>query len=360
METRHDESISPVVHFEPGVHITSVKDVEKLYEKIDDGNPNSNEWNEAVTMRLADYKPELIAIDSLTKPPDSDSLDIDYKKFVWRVMPDRPSRINGGDSIQVLAGDNTWNSPNANTTSNYLTRVAFHGILLGTGAVTGIQLDRMVHGWRRWQAGYDHVTGNFDNEAADQVSRRNFLKKTGFAAAAIALASNRIASYSPYEPVTEAMEKVYDQTAMLRPDRLLSDENYLDGRTALLIQKTYDALELTGMQVGSVVMGDSHIHFAQELLSNSDRRAQLIRKHTELMVEAAPTGESFYSKEDPKKFVQERIEGIKKWQVGFGILTISEPDDKKFKQNPEKEIDRIVKLDDIYQSKVITEVIKDL
>ncbi len=359
----------PEVHFEPGWHAMTQADYDKYLKASEHGNPNANEWNQAVTTRIHSYKPSIVAVDSLSSVgKKEEDYTLEMKADVWRLLPDRPTRLNGTDEIFVLAGDNTYNFNVKNGQWNDSLTAKMISILGLTMAFTaadytGKLADGYVQRWRQWQVAYDPTTGSYDNEAASKVSRRQFFQYAGVSAAALALfGSPKIAAFSPWSSVTQVAETVDEATEFVRLDRRLGERTYTDGRTALLIAKTFDALEqITDInrKVGTVVMGNGHIPFNDELLRDPAKRANFIHRHTASMCKAT-IDIPFYSDETSAITVAERQQGVYDLETTYTLFRISEPDDKRFKQDPSKEIDRIVQYAGSFTAPSVADAVKDL
>ncbi len=359
MESSPTQPPQPEVHFEPGIHTLSQSSSEQLDKKVRSGKVGANQWNQAVTERLADYSPEMIAIDSLVCPHDKRKLTIDDKVNIWEFMPDRPTLINGTDSINVLLGDNIYNEQPASDLVPSGLALADAGAIFIAGNLGGVQLDKMAHGWRKWMAGYDNVSGNFDDELASKVSRRNFFRIAGSIAAVAVFTSDRTAAYSPWQSVTSFFSRIADVQQHYSPEQLFTLNKYVEGRTALLIQKMYDGLSATNQKVGSVILGSGHINDSVQLLHDQEFRLDLIVDHTKLLLDAAPTGLGLYSydKENLNTRVNFQIDAILQMQNNYAVVSVSEPDNKRFKKDALKEIDRIVKLDHYFTSEPIKQAI---
>lgn len=353
------------------MHSLTEEEWSEINSGVKDGNPDKNDWNAAVTTRISAYEPSILALDSLVANGDkAEHYPLELKVGLWGFMPDRPSRLNGTDSIYVLGGDNVygghykdggWDAGWAETAA----QVGSFGATLVTATILGGLADEALYGWRRWQKGYDPYAGVFDEERASQVSRRSFFKTLGMGAAFLTLNGSALpstlATYSPWEPVTDAAKTFTQETEFLHLDRRFGQRVYGDGRTALLIAKTFDALnDIPSMNGrGAVVMGNGHIPFSDEYLEDENARAEVIHQHTEAMLQDAQT-KPYYSNESKKTTVADRGEAILDAERKYVLFEVKEPDDKRFQKNPKKEIDRIVQFHGVYTAPSVAKAIGDL
>lgn len=365
-EALSQADISRDIHFEPGLHPLSYDAIRSGINKIHHGDMNAHAWDGAVAKRISDYKPSLLAIDSL-EPDDlvNNDLQSEDKIFVWYDLPAQPSDLNDQGHITVLVGDTLYGEPNNNTLTNKLALGAGIGTAALGGAVIGSLLDRGVYGWRRYHRGYDYVTGDFDTTKADTVTRRQFLGAACCIATGLTFnLSPTIAAGSPQRGISAAATEVATVSAPLQFERYLPDEKYIDGRTALLIEKTGDALaqpDYLDAKIATVLMGDGHIFSARSLMASPALRARFIRRHTEAMYAKARAGLPYFDNEKQEgTTTAERIAAIELQQQTYYLVRVDQPNKKRFKYDAISEINRSVRLTGQFQSVGVRQAIAGL
>lgn len=362
------------VHFEPGMHALDEYDWGKIQQGLSDGNPNSNDWNEAVTDRVREYEPSVISLDGLFFNGDkSTDYSIERKVGLWAIMPDRPSRLNGTDSIYVLGGDNTYGGKYKNGewdsgVKEVLVESGSFAAIIMTASVLGTLGDEAYYGWKRWQKGYDPYAGVFDEEKAAQVSRRSFLRYLALGSAVLtfrgSVLPSALAAYSPWGPVSDVAKAFVEETEFLQLSRRFGQRTYADGRTALLIAKTFDTLNNKDVNLangrGAVVMGNGHIPFSSEYLEDEDTRADAMHRHTEALLQEALTVPYFNDEHKHKVTVTDRQQAVLEAERKYVLFEVKEPDDKRFRKDPKKEIDRIVQFHGTYTAPSVVAATSDL
>lgn len=280
------------IHFEPGVHAFPMADIlfhqpthEQVRDRFRNGDLTVHEWNPEVARRMRQYSPQILGLDSIQG---------DYStSLYWPWLPGSPEDMSGREEIYLVGGD------------------LLHFQLLGpafsneddeTKSWRGVLNDR---GWDRVREyavktlGVEAIGGHLllpisllllsrFVERRDRMSRRAFLRLFGGAAIALSLGSliKKLGpifnSYSP-TPLEENPPK--NIAGLTKP---FTDSVWLDGRTALVIAKTMEAmkvLDLPDGAHGSVVMGFPHAYQAGELLSSKTARQEAIRKYAEQFFE---------------------------------------------------------------------------
>src|SRR6266516_1453043 len=103
------------IHFEPGIHPTTQREVDSLHQAFANGDLDAHVWNTQVGERIASYaydKPGLlVTIDSLAPNPSSSYpffTPLQEATDVWISLPSRPNNLNHTNSVYVLKGDSLY------------------------------------------------------------------------------------------------------------------------------------------------------------------------------------------------------------------------------------------------------------
>jgi hypothetical protein len=370
---------SPDVYFEAGIHPLSESSATKSMNQTLKGNESVHVWNEAVRKRIGSYSPDIIAIDSLLPVgiDQTGGMNFYNKALVWNFMPGRPSELNGTDEIFVIAGDNTYNFPNPNDTTDSALRFGGSVGYVAMAYSLGIAIDKHVPGRKQkpliqkqqpkkseiydWKIedGFTESTEPYDWATQETLktealtSRRKFFRLGLGALTIAAVESTWIAAYSPWrtiEKYAEEADTAVESVSLQRvvdPDHL---EEYLTGRTALLIAKTNDAINMMNSKAnnrGSVVMGSEHSYQANDLLRDPEMRYAYMRRHTELMLEYAKKSKAGF---DGHWTSLQRQQWVMKNETSMQIFRVLEPDPVRFKADPKAEIDRVIQLHETINS----------
>lgn len=363
----------PTIEFEPGIHPIDDGDSLGMIKKTQGGDVSSHIWNGEVADRMSGYNPSIVAIDSLEPSPSiNGQLSTEYKAALWSLMPDRPSKLNGSDEIFVLAGDNTYGEPDANgpisSTLRLWTAIAmvYAGYKISAGTYAALRARApepedpdMPFTWPYDQEREDNPIYDQKREEPDttpvlthqQMSRRQFLGMAGAGVAMGVSLSAMLSASMPFGFARDIAAKVNDKTDDITPDRLLDPDGiypYIDGRTALLIAKTRDAIEQRGFgDSASIVMGATHLAKADDFMSNPGLRDEHIREHAKLVTGKAEDDRSFF---DGHSRPRERAEWILGEERLVQIFRVTEPDDEAFKTDAKAELSRIIELVDSFHS----------
>jgi hypothetical protein len=362
--------LEPAIRFEPGIHPIDESTAEHLLKRTLSGHADSHAWNTDVRRRISGYQPAMIAIDGLIPVgiDDDGKIDINQKAWIFNSMPGTPHQLNGSDEIFVLGADNVYGQDDGNGFLPFELRLATRIAVVGLAAKLAVNAHDKVVANRNKQA----EPAIYDWEREEQrekrepavYSRRMFLGLAAGSLTFAAFASNKIAASSPWQFSTHAAEGVFNATEEVSPDRLVDlnhTYDYMLGRTALLYTKLGDALFLASPKVrekgGAFVMGADHIFRADEIMHDYNVRQDCIRRHTELMLAKV--------KNDTKNFTgkwtaKERQQWVRDNQTTIQIYRVSQPDKKRFKKDPKKELERIVRLEDTIKSVAVIDAIEGL
>lgn len=294
-------SVTDTISFESGHHaLTS-----DALRRINAGDLHAHVWNKEVGDRI---NTNVLAIDSVfpvfdnalhhSNPGDPLNDELDYplseKKEViaWEPIKDREILVVSGDmNYSKPAVDFTGSVPNytkkgeliaqANAknrqeSSEYLPEFIVENAITGTaGFLTAALLTELGR-----QASNKIEIG--DPNATKHMSRRKFLKLgAAIAGAGTALyvggraAASTLIPFTPNEKIHDIAEKILEVT----PQPKLFEQHWLDGRTALLIEKCDSALRqgLTPPDAkGTVVMGNAHALEASNFMRNAKSRHNAI------------------------------------------------------------------------------------
>jgi hypothetical protein len=319
------------LYFEPGIHPIDAVSQEEVITKVQSGELDSL-WNAGIGRRIASYKPDFIAIDSLS------ASDVDTygnaeisgvaKAIIWAAMPGFPKELNGTDSITVVAGDNIYHEPTVNNLSNNL---------LNDTSLVGTMYAAIGVG-----ATIDKMRGPVEktNKAGKTTSsRRTFLSHVAAIATVSMLAGEMLLPRS-YDEEAVRLDADLQHVPKLKLGEWINEKDvydYINGRTALLITKMSELV--TQGSVGCIVMGDAHFPEALPLLKDPIKRESAIRLHTSLMKQALRTDTSIF---DNQSTYQDRCAELYTEQTSSTLITFTQPDLDSYRSNPLKEIDRTV------------------
>lgn len=293
------------LHFEPGVHVFPLADKvlrhptpEELFARFDAGDLTAHAWNPQVAQRMKQYGPIAIGLDSI---PGSSVTPANSMFWLW--LPGSPKEMTGRNETHIVGGDLLHFQLLDDPVSGYFEKWKDELRKIGWGNVSGYAksiLGAEIVG--------EHVflplsmllayrlLSNKNNEKGAGVKnpdRRLFLKKAAATVGVLSLATllGRLApliqSYSP-TPLTEDLsQKITDLT------KPFTRSAWLEGRTALVIAKTIEAMDKLGLPQGShgsVVMGFPHAYEVGSFLTYKNTRMEAIRKYAqEFFNEVYPT-----------------------------------------------------------------------
>ena len=349
------------VLFEPGIHTLGMTKPVQEVDQILRGNPDVHAWNSEIKERLIGHKPGIVAVDSMVPAGvyDANGLTLEDKAVIWNLMPGKPRELNGSDSILALAGDNLYGFPDTYSAFSIGIRVANAAALVaGSNYVV-----RQVSGMH-----IDSSTDTSKNQEGDisprHMSRRKFLGNLASLIAVGIVGSELIASESPWGLPLRPAESVATAYEDISIQRFIDQDHvfeFLTGRTALLIAKMHDALNMgiymEPKRLGSVVMGDAHMYEVEELLQDPKKRASCIRRHTELMLQIARKSNIYFSSHWSPR---ERQKWVMRNQASMQLYRVRELDYKRFKTNPRAELDRIIQLEQTVTSPSVSAAIDGL
>lgn len=293
--------------FEPGIHFKDPKDRQQASEAFDNGDPYVNYWvhNPELRNRLISYSPSVLTIDGLSVPLHYGNYN---KKEIWLRLPARPALLDPSKKETfVIAGDNEYvdftedyplserlnaaelqEDSNADDSAIAADRATYG--TLGLTALIGIAggVDRYLA-----RRGGKKRGGNYPSQKAGPT-RRTLLKGAGAVLGALTL--NKVGKVIGAAVSDQAVEtpderkKAILQTVNAYLNEFPKDI-WTDGRTALLIAKHQDGMDLlrgnnsiSEEAKGSIVMGSSHIGKAEVFLHDKKQRDQAILAYAKHLV----------------------------------------------------------------------------
>lgn len=288
------------IHFEPGIHTFLNPHARSVVRGFNSGDLTAHFWikGRQIANRMREYNPEIVAIDGLTPWLSELSGEEKAKRSVWLWLPGSPSEITSRGSLNVVLGDplfsgilpdngevdelvkkviNEFINLENNALKDYLVKLSKEEA--ATFAASAVLISAALVG-SRLMRNKDVV------KPRRGMSRRKFL---GLMAGASMVSLARLispiaASFSPQGSVKDFFETV------LQPIKYrFSYSNWLDGRTAVLIAKTKEAMDLLEMPKdaqATVLMGFPHGWEAEEFLNNELKRQKAIREYAEDMLDA--------------------------------------------------------------------------
>lgn len=249
------ESVKYNIHLEPGIHsfpgsdLLGVPREKEILKRFRAGDLTAHAWNPQVAKRMKQYSPLVLGLDSV---PGTAS---NYSDWTW--LPGSPQEMSGRDSMFLLGGDmlhqqfvdsETFNKLGWSKVTDYVKKSASEGVtnlLVASLSIAALKKFR------------------------EPLSRRQFLLAAfggGTAAMFLGKFSPIIQSYSPSSRSEGISQKV---TNLTKP--WFSKSKWLDGRTALIIAKTLEAMKLLNLPEdthASIVMGYPHAYEADQLLTS--------------------------------------------------------------------------------------------
>lgn len=263
------------IHFEPGVHPFPLTDVilghptvEQIRNKFVAGDLTAHAWNPQIARRMRQYSPYVLGLDSVNGLNAWSETPI-----AWPWLPGSPKEMSGRDTIYVVGGDILHHQfiPTKEANQAGWDKVAdYTKNILGVEAVGGhilLPVSLMI----------------LLSRLEKRVSRRNFLR-LGAGVGALSLAAflgklmPLMQSYSP-TPSTEDLSQIINKI-----NKPLTKSIWLEGRTALVISKTMDAMKELNLPQGangSVVMGFPHAYEVGDLLTDKHARMEAIKKYAQ-------------------------------------------------------------------------------
>jgi hypothetical protein len=348
------------ITIEFGNHVLHENEQEDTFKKTLQGDDGSHFWPSEVRHRMAAYKPDVIAVDSIEPVYLADGrVKVQDKANIWTLLPGKPSELNGTEQIHVVAGDDMYGETDANTLEPLGLRLITRAGLgyVGYKALTTVyKLSRSDFQLPENPTDDDYKERRLFHKR--QMTRRRFIGMCGVAAGITIGISGKLSGELPrgrFQEVTEEVGAVSDEVSL---DRIINPNDvfsFADGRTALIIAKMKDVIGRGSFGLtGSVVLGTGHLAHSRELLHSGAMRDRYIRRHAELLVDKARKDINFYADSKGKAHPEDQAKDILKYHRKIQVFEVLEPDDKRFKSNPKKEIDRIVRLVDSFVSPSVT------
>lgn len=298
------------VHIELDKHLTSGLEVDEQYRKLEDGDPSGSIWGEHVTSRMMGYEPEAIVVDSLSYTDDFDPSATDDAEWVKGAFIRRhcfapPSIAQKlGKPVDLIGGDTTIFSSSfleLSAQQSAFEQLSPHIKTQGIFTGIGFMLAKM-QAYHNQLIQEPSTRGTIDpliNAPKEfptaKLSRRSFL----FNASLIGVGVNFGAMFAPVvcaELPTHALDDLMELTEFqdkFRPDS--GANRWVDGRTALMIEKAIEQSVLRDGAPVSVLMGNGHAHHAEVFLTDEKKRLDTIRSFAELMFERANSASNTYT-----------------------------------------------------------------
>lgn len=269
-----------IIRFEPGVHPFPLTDVlfklpgaKVIRQRFEAGDLTAHAWNPEVAQRMKQYSPQVLGLDSVPGGLWSKALN-------WPWLPGSPKEMSGRESMYVVGGDMLHQDFLYNEEGNKIGWGRVAEYTAKTLVVEGIGGHILLPTGLILLA--SRISGKSPDNTVENPARRAFLKKTGIGLGALSVATflGKLApAAESYATTSENLAQKVNQ--IIRP---MTKSTWLDGRTALVIAKTSDAMNELGLPKdaqGSVVMGFPHAYEAGSLLTDKKIRAEAIRKYAQ-------------------------------------------------------------------------------
>lgn len=275
--------------YEPGNHDAH----EDVRQRIDAGDLTVHTWNGDVARRMITYKPKVVGIDSLhphvipinTKNP----LSMEDKTRIWEMLPANPRAINSSNEVMVVLGDIKYSTMEPRLTSK-LSPERKQQVMDDLDSKNLSQREDAKKSNQNEAAAtlgalavVEILTGTLmlaDSQAGPNFNRRKFLGLIGLGAS-VMLAGKIIGD--KFDEVGVAADNplikdIANKISDVSRKRFFDDE-WVDGRSAILISKSINALK-SGLvkkgSEGSVLMGFGHTAGAIRLMDSPEKRADAI------------------------------------------------------------------------------------
>jgi hypothetical protein len=277
------QSRTPQIELVSGIHCVTSRQYGEVHNRVLAGDTSVSYWNPAVGTRLRQINPSLVTVDSspsISGGPNSHSR-------LW--LPGNPSDISDHATMNVLFGD-----------------VLYKGFMFPDGDIRNLDTNSIEYRIFR-------DLGKFENSAVQECIAKAFgesgatvlgglglihaalqdksqpasLIKGVVGAGLLGLAVARsVPVLDTYSTNTNLSKKLQTLTHLTRPHVFKS--KWLDGRTAILISKTLNAmdeLKLGDKEKAAIVMGFPHMYEAKNLLQNTRKRQSTIHAYARDMAD---------------------------------------------------------------------------
>jgi hypothetical protein len=279
------------IRFEPGVHTFPFADIvlrqpttEDLRDRFNAGDLKAHAWNPQVAERMKQYSPMVIGLDSV---PGNYVSSANGDSWIW--LPGSPEEMTGRESTYIIGGDLLHYQllgefSDESKWGNELNNIGWENVKQYASGTLGAELvGKHIAFPVSLLIAYKILSSRLENDP-HKISRRNFLKRGTQGLTVLSILSLLgkltpwVQSYSPDSRTSDAAQRITD---IVKP---ITKSTWLDGRTALVISKTKEAMEKLDLPPGSegaVVMGFPHGYEAGNLLNNKTARMEAIRKYAQ-------------------------------------------------------------------------------
>lgn len=354
------------IHFEPGIHPNPLADTllrrpteKEIRGKFLQGDLTVHDWNPEVVKRMREYSPLVLGLEGIGSI-------LGLGDYYWPALPGSPREMSGREIMYLVSGDKTYGSilkdPKIARMDNTREREYALKFLAEQGGTLMLPIVMAF------------LIKRFGEEA---VTRRDLFRHLSkvVKVGALALVLGRflpLLAY-PFSPTSEIEGAAKVVTGLTKP-RLI-DSKWLDGRTALLIAKTQDAMELLKLPEGtaaSVVMGSAHTYEADKFLNDKKAREEAIRDYAnQLFDDIYPNLDllpGFWDELLESGLVPSLNESAKRKFIMDDILLgltigkvykISQPE-SDYTDDPIGTVRELIKQTDWFQSKQVTKAVSSL
>lgn len=295
---------SPSLIIQTGSHHTSIEEADALIAKLKHGELNSSTWNPEVALRLEESNDISVIISDGMSPTVLNEKRERFRQpseFYYILFPDRPKNLNNSGKVHLIGADCTSIYPEflpdnlANTILSEgrmihlkdLPQSLDAGILFG---ITSLLTYSIFEIMKKPEKSEKNQIG---------MSRRTFLQAMGITAAATGLGT--ILGYGARDMVISGAERakneqiyqLFSKINQFLTPKIFGQDNrwWLDGRTALMIQKGLSIQEMLPPEPGvseqkaAVIMGSTHLTNSQLFLEDKSARMAAIKKFGDKVIE---------------------------------------------------------------------------
>lgn len=347
------------LHFEPGMHIFPPLYGQEVIDRFLAGDLSVHGWNPEVARRMRQYSPVLLGLDSAASYIENTATHAPS----WFWLPGSPKQMSDRKAMYIVNGD------------------LLHSNLAPPGDKDNPMLPRLK------QLGYSTL-GDYIEKAAQeatltlavgflsmltsiriekQMTRRSFLRSAALTIPKTVAAITVGSSIGRFSPVFQSystnpdFEKAFQAvTSIIQPK--FSESTWLNGRTALVIAKTKEAMEVLKIPEGahaSVVMGYPHAYEAEVLMTDKTSRMEAIKAYAkEMVISIMPILEEldWVENDDDRRYVTDLTTTF---FIQCDISLVKEPD-KQQVRDPVVFTNKLLKKVVRFQSKEVAQAVSSI
>lgn len=275
----------PGTRFEPVTHVSNKLVAFELAKKLIAGDLDATIWtsSEILRERVARYKPEIVAADSVSCFDDFGELTNAYD---FLALPNRPSKLNDKHKVFLVRGDLTADIPIlskgvygdaiqsvSETVAPFLEQVAYMPLIYGilAGSIVGIEAT-----------------------VKRGLTRREFLKRSAIIGAGlVGLSLPGIMTIPDINNQSALAKTMADKEFWLKVQEAIRPRVFqntsVDARTSAVLFKHRDAIDKLGLGEsipGALLFGAHHANEQGRILGSENIASKFIQDHASNMLES--------------------------------------------------------------------------